>query len=82
MTEPSGEPSCPAVVDKVLLKPAAFNEIYLRCVGKHITVTLNGTVTVDADFPTMRRTLIGLCKSTRAQPGYCALNFEAFASKT
>ena len=69
VTEPSGEPSLSAVVDKVLLKPADFNEMYIRCVGKHITVTLNGTVTVDADFPTMpAEGLIGL-QIHKSQPG-------------
>jgi hypothetical protein len=63
VTEPAGEPTLLAPLEKVnrLLKPADFNEMHIRCVGKHITITLNGTVTVDADFPTMPATgLIGL----------------------
>ncbi|MCS6852719.1 MAG: DUF1080 domain-containing protein [Gemmataceae bacterium] len=39
-------------VSKVL-KPADFNDYYIRCVGKHVTIKINGLTTVDADFPKM-----------------------------
>jgi putative heme-binding domain-containing protein len=42
--------SPPDVVKKVL-KPADFNDFSVRCVGKHVTIKLNGETTVDADFP-------------------------------
>jgi hypothetical protein len=33
------------------LKKGEFNDYSIRCVGKHVTIKLNGVVTVDADFP-------------------------------
>jgi hypothetical protein len=39
----------PAVVKKAL-KPADFNDYYIKCVGKHVTIKLNGMTTVDGDF--------------------------------
>jgi putative heme-binding domain-containing protein len=42
--------SPPAVVREVL-KPADFNDFSIKCVGKHVTIQLNGATTVDADFP-------------------------------
>jgi hypothetical protein len=44
--------SPPEVVKKVL-KPNDFNEYYIKCVGKHVTIKLNGETTVDGDFPKM-----------------------------
>jgi hypothetical protein len=38
-----------ATVDKVL-KKEDFNEYYIKCVGKHVTIKLNGETTVDQDF--------------------------------
>jgi 3-keto-disaccharide hydrolase len=35
------------------VKPADFNDYRIRCVGKHVTITINGTTTVDGDFPVM-----------------------------
>jgi hypothetical protein len=35
------------------VKPSEFNEYHIRCVGKHVTIKLNGAVTVDGDFPKM-----------------------------
>jgi hypothetical protein len=53
--EPKGEPSINA--DKALisrhLKPDDFNQMTLRCVGKHVVVSLNGKVIIDADYPSM-----------------------------
>lgn len=43
----------PADVVKKALKPAEFNDYYIKCVGKHITIKLNGETTVDDDFPKM-----------------------------
>ena len=36
-----------------IVKPNDFNEFYVRCVGKHVTIRLNGTTTVDQDFPSI-----------------------------
>ncbi len=41
-----------AVVQKVL-KKADFNDYYVKCVGKHVTIKLNDAITVDDDFPEM-----------------------------
>ncbi len=32
------------------LKPG-FNDFYVRCVGKHVTLRINGVTTIDEDFP-------------------------------
>ena len=37
------------VVNRVLKKDD-FNDYFIRCVGKHVTIKLNGEVTVDNDF--------------------------------
>jgi hypothetical protein len=42
----------PKVVAKVLKKDD-FNDYHIRCIGKHVTIKLNGETTVDADFPKM-----------------------------
>jgi len=39
----------PQVVTRVL-KSTDFNDYYIKCVGKHVTIKLNGATTVDADF--------------------------------
>jgi hypothetical protein len=39
-------------VDKVL-KPKDFNDYHIKCVGKHLTITLNGLATVDQEFEKM-----------------------------
>ena len=44
--------SPPEVVKKVL-KEKDFNDYYIKCVGKHVTIKLNGETTVDDDFPKM-----------------------------
>jgi hypothetical protein len=33
-----------------VVKPGAFNEVAIKCVGKHVTVKVNGLTTVDDDF--------------------------------
>ncbi len=35
---------------KKILKEEDFNDYFIRCVGKHVTIKLNGAVTVDDDF--------------------------------
>lgn len=44
--------SPPEVVKKVL-KEKDFNDYYIKCVGKHVTIKLNGETTVDDDFDKM-----------------------------
>jgi hypothetical protein len=44
--------SPPDVVAKVLKKDD-FNDYYIKCVGKHVTIKLNGQATVDEDFAKM-----------------------------
>jgi hypothetical protein len=41
------------VIDRVLKKDD-FNDYSIRCVGKHVTIKLNGETTVVDDFPQMR----------------------------
>jgi serine/threonine protein kinase len=36
-----------------VLRPKEFNDYYIKCVRKHVTIKLNGETTVDADFPKM-----------------------------
>jgi hypothetical protein len=44
--------SPPALVKKVV-KPADFNDYYIKCVGNHVTIKINGETMVDGDFPKM-----------------------------
>lgn len=39
-----------ALVAKVL-REGEFNELYLRCIGQHVLIKLNGQTTVDKVFP-------------------------------
>ena len=43
--------AAPADLVKKVLKEDEFNDYSIKAVGKHITIKLNGHVTVDADFP-------------------------------
>jgi hypothetical protein len=43
----------PGDVVKKALKPKEFNDYYVKCVGKHVTIKLNDMTTVDDDFPKM-----------------------------
>jgi hypothetical protein len=43
----------PTDVVKRVLKPDDFNDYSIKCVGKHVTIKLNGETTVDDDFPKM-----------------------------
>jgi hypothetical protein len=45
--------AAPVDVVKKALKPADFNDYYIKCVGKHVTIKLNGETTVDDDFEKM-----------------------------
>jgi Domain of Unknown Function (DUF1080) len=38
---------------KSVLKENDFNDYYIKCVGKHVTIKLNGETTVDDDFAKM-----------------------------
>lgn len=38
---------------KEVLKESDFNDYYIKCVGKHVTIKLNGKTTVDDDFAKM-----------------------------
>jgi hypothetical protein len=38
---------------KQVLKTNDFNDYYIKCVGKHVTIKLNGETTVDDDFAKM-----------------------------
>jgi hypothetical protein len=42
--------AAPVDVVKKVLKKDDFNGYSIRCVGKHVTIKLNGETTVDADF--------------------------------
>lgn len=42
-----------------LLKPNDFNQLTVRCVGKHVMIKLNGQVTVDGDFEIPPQGVIG-----------------------
>jgi WD40 repeat protein len=55
VTEPTAKPfvkSDAAAMAKVW-KEADFNDMTIRCVGKHVTVSVNGVVAVDVDFPSL-----------------------------
>jgi len=43
----------PPAILKSALKANDFNDYHIKCVGKHVTIKLNGQSTVDDDFPTM-----------------------------
>lgn len=36
-----------------VLKKDDFNDYYIKCVGKHVTIKINGAVTVDQEFPNL-----------------------------
>jgi 3-keto-disaccharide hydrolase len=41
---------------KEVLKENDFNDYYIKCVGKHVTIKLNGKTTVDEDFAKLPET--------------------------
>jgi len=48
--------AAPTDLVKRVLKPDDFNDYWIKCTGKHVTIKLNGEMTVDDDFPTMPTT--------------------------
>jgi hypothetical protein len=40
----------PVDIVKRVLKPNEFNDYYIKCIDKHVTIKLNGETTVDKDF--------------------------------
>ena len=51
-----------------LVKPDGYNRMTLRCVGKRVTITLNGTTTVDGDFEIAPEGLLGWQLVSRGAP--------------
>jgi Domain of Unknown Function (DUF1080) len=43
----------PAKEVNAKLKKDDFNDYFIKCVGKHVTIKVNGVTSVDADFPKM-----------------------------
>ena len=51
----------PADFEQNAVKSNEFNDIWIRCIGKHVTIKINGQTSVDRDFPEMAdEGLIGL----------------------
>jgi hypothetical protein len=44
--------AAPASIQKIV-KQDEFNDYYVKCVGKHVTIKINGETSVDDDFPKM-----------------------------
>jgi hypothetical protein len=45
--------ACPKDFVKNHVKEKEFNDYYIKCVGKHVTIKINGETSVDDDFPKM-----------------------------
>jgi hypothetical protein len=45
--------ACPKDFVKNHVKEKEFNDYSIKCVGKHVTIKINGETTVDGDFPKM-----------------------------
>ena len=45
--------ACPKDFVKNHVKEKDFNNYYIKCVGKHVTIKINGETSVDDDFPKM-----------------------------
>ena len=43
----------PSAEVKKVVKKDDFNDYAIKCVGKHVTITINGSTMVDGDFPKM-----------------------------
>jgi hypothetical protein len=43
----------PGNLVKKVVKPKDFNDYYVKCVGKHVTIKVNDETMVDGDFPKM-----------------------------
>jgi hypothetical protein len=48
--------AAPEDVVKRAVKRTEFNDYYIKCVGKHVTIKVNGATTVDEDFAKMPAT--------------------------
>jgi hypothetical protein len=55
VTEPTGRPALvgPHARVREVVSPDGYNDVVLRCVGKHVTVRVNGLTTVDEDWVIM-----------------------------
>ncbi len=55
VTEPSGKPAISALIGNLaeIYKEDQFNDFSIRCVGKHVTIRLNGVMAVDAEIPSI-----------------------------
>jgi TPR repeat protein len=53
--EPTGNPAVKSNASAIakVWKEADFNDMSIRCVGTHVTVTVNGITAVDAEYPSM-----------------------------
>ena len=45
--------ACPKDFVKKFVKEKEFNDYYIKCVGKHVTIKINGETMVDGDFAKM-----------------------------
>src|SRR5262249_38422793 len=45
--------SSPGALIKKIVKPNDFNDYYIKSVGKHVTIKINGETTVDGEFPNL-----------------------------
>ena len=55
----------PTELVKKVLKPKDFNDYYIKCVGQHVTIKLDGETTVDGDFG---KDWAGMAKGRLAMP--------------
>jgi hypothetical protein len=46
----------PQEVVAKIVKEGEFNDYFIRCVGRHVTIKLNGVTTIDADFADLPET--------------------------
>ncbi|HWB10781.1 MAG TPA: family 16 glycoside hydrolase [Pirellulales bacterium] len=59
----------PADFGQRFVKPNEFNDVSVRCVGKHVTLKINGQTSIDRDFPEIAdEGIIGL-QCSRSQGG-------------
>jgi hypothetical protein len=59
---------------KKVLKQDDFNDYHIRCVGKHVTIKLNGQTTVDGDFEKLPAE--GIIAWQLHQPGPMEVTFK------
>ena len=57
-----------AIVESSALKKDDFNDYSIKCVGKHVTIKLNGETTVDQDFSNLPDTGIIAWQLHQGQP--------------